>query len=385
MAVMPLVRVRVACWGRVELHEVEGPDLELGRDPRADVVLHHDSVAPRHARLVLRRGRLILADLGLAKQGTSRGRERLLAPVALQPGERFGVGEVSLAAWPVVRGDEGLSGRRVEASVVSAELESADPGARRYRAVLDDGAPAELVVARPDLPLAAAEAWLARARGTGPGRPPHVAPLAGWGVHDRSPYLIERLPEGLRLAQVLEGVERGTVTLPLEAIVVVIAQLAEAVAAFESTWGVHGALDPRAVHLGLDGGVVLLRPGPLAMGPRAIDDGCLAPERRFGEPPETASDAFSLGVLGKSVLARRRDCPVRIRALCYWLAHVEPTSRPKDLTAVAAELRDAAQAASLDPTAGHVGRVVRLLAPNMARPLCTVRVPSAPAPSHIGV
>ncbi|MCK6546850.1 FHA domain-containing protein kinase [Myxococcota bacterium] len=382
---MPLVRVRVEYRGRVELHEVEGPDVELGRDRRADVVLHHESVAPRHARLMLRRGRLILADLGLAKQGTTRGRERLFAPVALAEGEPFGVGEVSLAAWSVAPGDEGLSQRSIETSSVGVELESADPGARRYRVQLDDGARAELAIARPELRRVDAEAWLAKARATGPGRPPQLVPLAWWGVHERSPYLIERLPEGLRLAQLLDGVARGALTLPLEAVVVIIAQLAEAVAAFEQTWGVHGSLDPRMVHLGLEGAVVLLRPGPLATSPRAIEDAYLAPERRFGLPPTPSSDAFALGVLGKAVLGRRRDCPVRLRALCYWLAHVTPTSRPRDLTAIAAELRDAAQAASLDPTAGHVARAVRLLAPNLVRPLCTVRGPGGATPSDIGV
>lgn len=389
---MALVGLRVECRGRVELHEVERSELEIGRNPACDLVIDHASVAPRHARLLLRRGRLILADLGRAKTGTTRGRQRVLAPVLIEPGERFRVGEVSIAASPRVEEERGFQGRTIGGARVLAEVESADRSLRRYRTTseAEGGIFGEIAVVEvghlhgPDPAL-----WLEHVRGSARTSSPSVPRALDSGEIDRRPYLIEAVPSGIRLSAVLDGVSRGALHVPLEAALVIVALVAESVAAMRRVWGPHGAIEPRRVQLGLDGTVLLLRPGPTLRLDDSVTDEFLAPERRYSLEPTGAGDAYALGALGKAVLWSRADCPPRVRAICCWLAHVEPARRPHDLEEVAGELRRASEA--YDPTFGHVARVARLLSPSLSRRLSTVpgapRVSSAPAAAepHQGV
>src|SRR5262245_19238727 len=129
---MALVRFRVASRGRVEIHEVAGSEIEIGRDESCVLVVHHSSVAPRHARVLVRRGRLILADLGVAKTGTTRGRGRVLAPVTLSPDDTFSLGEVAFSARSISDVDRGLDDSASLGVEVRAEIDSADTGVRRY-------------------------------------------------------------------------------------------------------------------------------------------------------------------------------------------------------------------------------------------------------------
>jgi hypothetical protein len=369
---MALVRIRAECRGRVELHEIDGSEIEIGRGEDCDLVIDHPTVAPKHARVLCRRGRLILADLGRSKTGTTRGRERVLGPVMLNPGERFRVGDVSLCAWTSVEVDRSLVGRDVSGAAVMTEIESSDGAIRRYRVLLPGEHQGELAVLNKGLENRIGEAWLERARGSADFVCEHIPRVFAVGLFETRHFLVEAIPSGVRLAALLEGVARGAVRLPVEATIVIVAHLAQSVAAMNVAWGPHGSIDPRRVHLGLDGSVVVLRPGIAGGTPDSVADTYLAPERRYGSPPTLAADAFALGVLGKSVLCSRSDCPTRIRAICYWLAHVDPMRRPHDLQEVAQELRRAAQGAGLDPTFGHVARVTRLLSTHSSRRLCSV-------------
>lgn len=367
---MSLVRFRVECRGRVELHEVPRPDVEIGREAGCDLAIDHASVAPRHARVLLRRGALILADLGLARTGTTRGQERVLAPITLRPGEAFRLGDVTLSAWP---GDERATsafGTALPFGVVGTELESPDPKVRRYRVLREQQASAEIALLDADVEDGTAQRWCAQVqRSSDPS--PSLPAVLGRGEIAGRPYAIEAVVPGMRLAALLGGVARGTLELPIEAAVATLAHLAESVAAMVGGWGPHGAIDPGRVQLGLDGSVMLLRPGPI-IGPSAALDDYVAPERRLSPDPSLPGDAFALGVIGKRLLSSRDDCPIRIRAIFYWLAHVDPARRPQDLRALAGELRSAAQTAGLDPTFGHVARVTRLMAPDPGRTMCTV-------------
>jgi hypothetical protein len=375
-----LVRFRAECRGRIELHEIDKAEIEIGRSTECDFVIDHQTVAPRHARILLRRGRLILADLGRWKTGTTRGRERVLAPVILEPGERFGVGDVALSAWPLVGKGRSLVGSRLGEGTVISEIDSPDRELRRYRVMLPRGANAELCVAKREIDDRELEAWLTNARKSQVRRHDHVPPVLGVGLLDDGGfYLLEQIPVGLRLAALIAGIERGAVRLPVEAAIAIVAHVAQSVAAMNDVWGPHGAIDSRRVHLGIDGSALLMRPGPSVVQPDAFADTYLAPERRYGSEPSIAADAFALGVLGKTVLASRPDCPTRIRAICCWLAHADPRRRPRDLQEVAHELRMAAQGAGLDPTFGHVARVTRLLSTSVSRRLCSVPLSGGPA------
>jgi pSer/pThr/pTyr-binding forkhead associated (FHA) protein len=365
-----LVRFRIECRGRVELHEIEKDEIDIGRSASCDLTIDHATIAPRHARVLVRRGRLILADLGKTKIGTTRGRHRVVAPVALGPSETFGLGDVKIAASLVDDSLRSFVGMRILEGALVAELETSDRAVRRYRVALTDGDTGELAL----IDEGEAEtglAWFERTRSSR-SFSPHLPELLGLGRFDNRPYLVERVRKGIRLASLLDGIARDTVQPPIETLIATIALVARSVAAMNSAWGPHGAIDPRRVQLGLDGSVLLLRPGPHPSEVGTVADAYVAPERRICSQPTVPGDAFALGVLGKTILHRRSDCPTRIRAICYWLAHVDPARRPRDLEQVAGELQRAAQTAGLDPTFGHVARVARLLSPNLNRPLCTV-------------
>jgi hypothetical protein len=72
----------------------ETEELLLGRDPSCDVVLGHDSVSRRHARLLFRDGSWILQDLD-STNGTTVNRVAV-GRCQLQPGDRLGLGDESL-------------------------------------------------------------------------------------------------------------------------------------------------------------------------------------------------------------------------------------------------------------------------------------------------
>lgn len=367
---MALVRLRVAYRGQAELHEVDGPDIEIGRDPSCRVSVDHSSVAHHHARILIRRNRLILTDLGQAKTGTSRNGERVLAPVALADGEAFTLGDVEFSARLVDVRDRGLRGREFSFGTVAAELESEDVRVRRYELWTPDGLRAELAVVQPEVPFELARSWASRMSSTSR-QEPHLAPLLSCEAIDGRSALLEAVPAGLRVARLIAAAQEGLIGVPVEAMIVVLAHLADAVAALGTAIGAHGAIDPAAVQLGLDGSISLLRPGPCP-DDRSLKDELVAPERRFSFEATPAGDAFALGKIGALLLSLTDGCPPRMRAICSWLAHAEPRRRPSDLATLASELRTAAMKDGLDPTFAHVARAVRALVPTRNRPLASV-------------
>lgn len=67
----------------------------LGRDRTCDVVLQHQSVSRRHARLVPWRDRLIVQDLGSANGVWHKG-QRLTGQVELREGESIALGQATI-------------------------------------------------------------------------------------------------------------------------------------------------------------------------------------------------------------------------------------------------------------------------------------------------
>jgi len=67
----------------------------IGRDPEVEVRLDASTVSRRHARLIVTAAGAVLEDFG-SKNGTFRGSERVVAPVALADGDAIGIGALQI-------------------------------------------------------------------------------------------------------------------------------------------------------------------------------------------------------------------------------------------------------------------------------------------------
>ena len=234
------------------------------------------------------------------------GRYRLEAPVAAG-----GIGEV----W---RGRDEVLGRAVAVKLLRAEYASHPETLARFRA---------------------------EARHAAAVPHPGVAQVYDYG-EDGRPYLVMELVAGPSLAEVLAG---GP--LPAARAMDVVAQAAGALAAAHAAGLVHRDIKPANLLLG-PGGVVkvtdfgiahaagaapLTRTGTLVGTPAY-----LAPERAAGEPATSASDLYSLGIVGYECLTGAppfTGTPVEVA-----LAHQHrplpplPPSVPADVAALVTRL-----------------------------------------------
>lgn len=93
------MRVEVELRGRWLGERSVGASALIGRSRSADLVLPHPTVALRHARLEIRRGRMVIVDLGASPRGTVVQGRRIDAPVVAATGPvRLTLGEVGLRA-----------------------------------------------------------------------------------------------------------------------------------------------------------------------------------------------------------------------------------------------------------------------------------------------
>lgn len=332
----------------------------IGRGPHAEVEVDDLDVAPRHARLLVRRGRVVLAgfDAPIERRG-----HPIHAPVVLEPDEPFSISKVQLSAKIV--DDDAFIGASVGGFQLGREI-SVDPDHRRFVALAPDVPHAELVTPSSDI----GEWWRVWAEApTSPGGqiPEIIARGAALDATHAIPWLIERLEPGLRLSEVLAAARAGKVTLPVELALVTLAQTAEAAAL--DPRGHHGAIEPAMIHLGDTGAVWLVRPGPRPDGYGDVRRRAfLSTERRFGLPPTSLDDVFALGVLARAFLeAAPHELLERLST-----ALTAPRESRATLDAVRAELLELANRGPFDPSRTHVSRVVRLLVGD-SKPIVHVR------------
>ncbi len=334
-------------------------ELSLGSAPEDDVLIDHSSVEAAHARLAVRRGRILVIPSPKAHRRVQLERHALRAPAVVAAGSSLGLGDVRVTASETASCD--APSGPVGWSIVG-ERPWTD-GQRRFRVDHSGGDVGELVLTRA-LPDVLAR-WDVRARGSSAiSAFPVLRELRvtsdGQGVD-----LLEGLGAGVRLAGVLAAVARGAVQVPIEASVVIGHALLVGLAAIHPVWGALGSLDPRAVHLGIDGRVSIVRPAPLVQGwSDPARRRYLAPERRYGATATPESDAWAVGRMLHDLGAR----PAALRSL----GAPDPEQRPRDLAALAEGVRADALRAGLDPSTTHVARLARLVVPP-ERPLARLR------------
>lgn len=353
------LRLEISSGARVEVIVTARTELSLGSAPDDDVVIDHPSVEAGHARVAVRRGRILVIPSPKARRRVQLARHALRAPAVVEEGLQLGVGDVRVSAIEAASCDPPWT---PDGWSVAGERAWTD-AQRRFEVRDAHGDVGELgwAQATPD----ALDRWCARvAESSALAAFPALRALRR-SSDIRGVELIEGLGRGVRLAAVLEAVARGAVQVPIEASVVIGHALLSGLAAIHPVWGALGSLDPRAVHLGVDGRVSIVRPAPVVAGwPDLARRHYLAPERRYGAPATSASDAWAVGRM-------LSDLGVRPGA---WrvLGVRDPELRPTDHTVLAERVRVDALSAGLDPSTTHVARLARLVAPP-ERPLARLR------------
>lgn len=342
-----------------EIHHVPGEDVVIGGGAEADLeLLDAEGVAARHVRVLARRGQLVIVDLG-SRTGTVVRGELIRAPVVLAPGHRMELGAAALPiwAWPDAedspRPGDRVEGPGAEAARLGEERVSRSGDLRWFIRAEGAGLEQCSVPARAFEP-AVLEAWLTRVQSSAARPSAYLAELVTIGRVRGRPCVVERLPPHVTLTQVDDALREGRLKPSLAFSYGLAAQLLEAVATYHAGAGPHGALHPDSFLLGLDGRLILRRPGP---SPGDPDDEhqrrYLSPARRCGGPPSVLDDRFSLAALDG-------------------LGRFIPAGALVDtpLEAIARGLREGAVEAGLDPSAGQLRQVARLLhrePPNLAR------------------
>jgi hypothetical protein len=329
----------------VEYFEFDDHDVVLGRGEGTDLSIDHPSISGRHARVLMRRNRLILADLGGL---VAVGEERLRAATTIGDGQKFRVGDVEARAW--VMRERSLIGRTLRDVTLTAEIDPIYFGTRRYQASTG-GRRAEVSVLEDAFAAHEVSAWRARMEQTESFAP---ALLAASEIEGRA-AIAERVPLGIRLSAVIESLESERIAVSRELALAVLRRLAESLSVHHAI-APHGGVIPEAVGLTMEGDVLLLRPGPRPSDP-LLDARWCSEMRRMNLPPSIGDDAFALARIGEALggeaIAETLSGEVRTRA-----GFSEQASRLVELS----------DRWKVDPSAAHVARVVRLLA-DRGRPL----------------
>ncbi len=342
----------MALGPRAEVHQIAKGTVSIGSGPAADLRVPHSSVYQVHARLLARRGRLLLVGAGGAQRAVRVGNRPVYAPVVLAEGAVFGLGEVELSAELAPPGWAELVGRPVEGHTITVER-PASGGLRRFSL---SGSDAELLVS--GQPAGEVEAWVQAMRDSvRPEQARRLAALTEVLELEGSAAFIEALGPGVRLARALAEAAEDRVTIPLPARLHILAEIAAALGALHARAGAHGALDPDHVSLGIDGSVSVLRAGPAASPARRY----ASPERRRGGRASKAADSWGLARVAATLQVFAEPGLQDLKRLFLRLSRPEPERRPLDLLALSEEVQAAAVGLGLDPSTGHTARLARLL------------------------
>lgn len=348
---MTRIRLRLCRGYRTDVVEVPLGDLLLGTASDCHVVV--DGAAARHAWLRPRRGQLLLAPGSKTGRRPAIAGTRIEAPVVLAPGRAFQLSSVSVTADVLAR--PGLVGQTIGGWVCTRELAGFSPARRSFEAIGPDG-PGRVHQVEGASP-ALATTW--------PGVIHRVPGVVVWA---------EPGPVGLSLATVLEAHAAGAVTWPVEAGVVLLTQLTEALCEYHDRSGPHGALRPELIYVDVNGRVALSHPDPWAV------DYAYQPERiRLGGVPDPESDTYSWWRIAHQILdgfALRLPILLSVRARLP-----RPPADRAELLAASEAVRRWAIDGGLDPTAVHLARGIRLADSLRAVPLARV---GARAPAIMG-
>jgi pSer/pThr/pTyr-binding forkhead associated (FHA) protein len=89
----------------VQVYDLEGPTIRIGRMPDMEIVIDNVSVSRRQAEIALVDGAWMVRDLG-SSNGTLVNGERLTGDRALKPGDEIGLGKYSLFFERVLTGTQ---------------------------------------------------------------------------------------------------------------------------------------------------------------------------------------------------------------------------------------------------------------------------------------
>lgn len=92
----------------LQVYDLDGDSILIGRDPEADVVIDNVSVSRHHAEIRRDRGGWIVQDLD-SSNGTFLGGDRLEAASPLEEGDEIGIGKFSIVFGREVAGEEAPS------------------------------------------------------------------------------------------------------------------------------------------------------------------------------------------------------------------------------------------------------------------------------------
>jgi hypothetical protein len=266
------------------------------------------------------------------------------------------MGDVTASAWAMR--EPSFTGRSIGEVTLGAERDAFALGTRRYEAISVGRRLEVTVLERDAFEAHELDPWRTRIE-----KSERLAPeLIARGELDGCFAIAERVPAGIRLAQLIESLDSDRIAVSPELTLAVLRRLAQSLSAHHEAYGPHAASVPSAVQLTMDGDVILLRPGPRAMDPIRDVEWC-SEMRRMNLPPSIGDDAFALAqiaaALGGPDFARELPAPENVRtrgAFAEWTAR---------LAALSDRWR-------VDPSAAHVARVVRLLS-DRGRPLAVMR------------
>ncbi len=85
----------------IQVHDIDKPVIQVGRDDAMDILIDNPSVSRKHAEFRQEGEGWVVEDLG-SSNGTFLGGEKLQAPAELQVGDEVGMGKFSIVFGKVV-------------------------------------------------------------------------------------------------------------------------------------------------------------------------------------------------------------------------------------------------------------------------------------------